>query len=765
MYYPFWLTIFLFCLTSVSSAFPKQDYGTGKHDIKFVANQTCADCHPKQLTDWLGSHHELAMNPATAKYVLGDFNQTEFKDETITAQFYTRDGQYFVKTAGKDGKLAEFAIKYTFGVTPLQQYLLTYPNGRLQAFTVAWDSVKKQWFNLYPNQQLSADNPLHWTQASHTWNAVCAECHSTNLNVNYDVATDTYQTTWAEINVSCQACHGAGEKHLAWANSNDDAKDKNYPNQGLVIDYKNLDSKQKVETCARCHSRRYPISEQDKHAQPLLDDFVPELLRDNLYHADGQVLDEVYVYGSFVQSKMYHKGVQCMDCHDPHSLKLRREGNTTCTYCHQQDAPTGLYPTLTAKNYDTPAHHFHKQNTEGSQCVNCHAPTQNFMVIDPRRDHSFRIPRPDLSLKLNAPNACNQCHTDKDALWAADAMNKWYGNKDWQKPHFGEILALGRMGDANVSQKLVDLARDTQQADIVRATAVELLKAYQIELDTMQKLLADKSALVRSIAVNNLQNRPVAQKFELLAPLLHDSVRAVRIEVARSLADVPQKQFNDKQLAAFNKALAEYKKAQVIRGDLPEGHFNLGRLYEAMGDAKQAEQAFKMAIEKGNYFFPASRQLAILYHGLGDKKQAEQVLRDAINISPQQGLLYYSLGLLLAELKRHDEALDNLQKAVKLMPYHPKVHYNYAMLLKQLGRTNQIEPALLRAFYLDRQNAQVTQILAELYIHQQRWLDAYDFTKHLNALVPNNPKIESTLKKLERRKIAMEIQQKMQQAE
>ncbi|WP_353570585.1 tetratricopeptide repeat protein [Candidatus Albibeggiatoa sp. nov. BB20] len=764
--YPFWLLILLSCVTTFSSAntdtFPRQHYGKGIDNIAFVENQSCADCHPKQFSDWLGSHHELAMNPATQQYILGDFNNTEFKDDTISAQFYTQDQQYFVKTTGKDGTIAEFTIKYTFGVTPLQQYLLQFPNGRLQTFTVAWDSIKKQWFNLYPDRTLSADNPLHWTQTYHTWNAVCAECHSTDLNVNYDLKTDSYQTTWAEINVSCQACHGAGEQHLAWANS--DKKDPAMnPSKGLSVDYKQLDSKQKVETCARCHSRRYPVSEQDLHAQPMLNDFVPELLRDNLYHPDGQILDEVYVYGSFVQSKMYHNGVQCMDCHDPHTLKLRREGNATCTYCHQSEPPTSLYPSLNAKNYDTPEHHFHAQNTEASQCVNCHAPTQNFMVIDPRRDHSFRIPRPDLSLKLNTPNACNQCHTDKDAVWATDAMNQWYGDKSWQKPHFGEILALGRMGDANVSQDLIKLALDTKQADIVRATALELLQAYgQIGVDTTHILLTDKSALVRSIAVHSLQNASIAQKIKSVVPLLKDEVHAVRIEAARSLVNVPREQLPD--VKAYDKALAEYKQAQIIRGELPEGHFNLGQLYADIDDIKQAEHAFKTAIEKGQYFFPASRSLAILYHGLGDKKQAEQVLRDAIKVSPEQGLLYYSLGLLLAELKRMPEALDSLKKATELMPYHPKVHYNYAMLLKQVGRGSQVEPALLKAFYLDRQNAQVTQTLAELYIRQQRWLDAYDFTKHLNQLVvPNNAKIKSTLKKLERRKAVIDIQQKMQQ--
>ena len=313
---------------------------------------------------------------------------------------------------GPDGKPADFEVVYTFGIEPLQQYLVEFPGGRLQSLTIAWDTKDKRWFHLYPGEDIPPDDPLHWTGRYQNWNGMCAECHSTNLQKNYDPEADTYQTTWSEINVSCQACHGPGAEHVAWGRSwkagNGDTESSN----GLIVDFRGHDSRYQVDTCARCHSRRRQVSAEDAHGRHLLDDFLPSLLRDDLYHADGQILDEVYVYGSFLQSKMYAAGVRCTDCHDAHSAGLKAPGNDLCVQCHQPHN-NRRFATLKARHYDSTTHHFHPAGSPGAQCVNCHMPAKTYMVVDPRRDHSFRIPRPDLSVKLGTPNACTGCHDNQ----------------------------------------------------------------------------------------------------------------------------------------------------------------------------------------------------------------------------------------------------------------------------------------------------------------------------------------------------------------
>ncbi|MGD9290577.1 MAG: multiheme c-type cytochrome, partial [Desulfobacterales bacterium] len=381
----------------------------------FVGSKICMDCHKAEYDRWQNSHHDRAMEIANDETVLGDFDNAVAEFHDVTSRFYRKDGSFFVHTQGPDGKMGEFEITHTFGWYPLQQYLVPFPGGRLQCLPVAWDVKEKQWYHLYPNTPIDPKDWLYWTNAGQNWNGMCAECHSTNLKKNYDIQTESYATTWSEIDVSCEACHGPGSRHVAWAELPDMARPQT-ANFDLVVKAKGMDSRQQVELCAPCHSRRAILGDYT-HAEPdLLDSMLPSLLTPELYFADGQILEEVYVYGSFTQSKMYRRNVRCSDCHDVHSIKKVKEGNALCLQCHRADI------------YDTKAHHFHKSEGEkgesiksadgevlfevgsGAECVQCHMPERPYMVIDYRADHSFRIPRPDLSVELGTPNACNRCH-------------------------------------------------------------------------------------------------------------------------------------------------------------------------------------------------------------------------------------------------------------------------------------------------------------------------------------------------------------------
>lgn len=383
---------------------------TGTFANDYVGSESCKSCHLQQFNQWQGSHHQLAMQHANEKTVLADFNNTSFVYFDTTSRFFKKHGRYFVNTEGPDGKLADYEIKYVFGIEPLQQYLIEFPDGHIQSLTIAWDTVKKRWFHLYPDEQIKPGDPLHWTRVYQNWNMMCGECHTTNYKKNYDSDKKTYKTQWSEINVGCEACHGPGSKHVAWANK----KSNELKNYGFDFSYKTASADQQIAACAPCHSRRTSLSTSFQPHQPLLDNFLPSHLRPGLYYPDGQILDEVYVYGSFLQGSMYQAGVRCSDCHNVHTAKLKLTGNKVCTQCHNPNGDS-RFKTLIKKDYDNKSHHFHKTNSMGAQCVECHAPERNYMVVDPRRDHSFRIPRPDLSIKYDTPNACNKCHTNKDA--------------------------------------------------------------------------------------------------------------------------------------------------------------------------------------------------------------------------------------------------------------------------------------------------------------------------------------------------------------
>ena len=514
------------------------------------------------------------MQPATAETVLGDFNDAAITHFGVTSRFFTRGGRFYVNTEGPDGALADFELTYTFGAEPLQQYLSPFPGGRLQSLTIAWDSVRGAWFPLYPDARTPPGDPLHWTGRSQNWNGMCAECHSTNLRKHYDPDTDTYRTRWDEIDVGCQACHGPGAAHVAWARARPGDDPAGARADGLVVDLDAAPARTEIETCAGCHSRRQRLDDGTQAGQPFLDGFRPSALGEGLYHADGQIQGEVYVWGSYVQSRMYAAGVRCSHCHDPHSLEVPAGDNAVCVQCHSE-APAPAFPTPPAKRYDTPLHPFHDEGSEGALCVNCHMPAQTYMIVDPRRDHSFRIPRPDVSARHGTPNACTNCHADRDAAWAAAQAAAWWGAPE-NPAHFADVIAAARRGDRGAAPQLLALLEDTGNAAIVRATALDLLVPEGAGAgDAIAAATADPDPLVRTAAAAALDRLPQQPRIAAAGPLLEDPARTVRIEAARVLASVDPAALGGRQ-DHQSRAFSEYVAAQLVSADMPAARLNLG---------------------------------------------------------------------------------------------------------------------------------------------------------------------------------------------
>ncbi|MDZ7635163.1 MAG: multiheme c-type cytochrome [Bacteroidales bacterium] len=424
---------------------------------QFVGRNACIECHKKENDLWLGSHHDLAMDVANDSTVLGDFNNHEFRHRGKTHRMFRKEGGFYINTEGPTGAFEDFPVTHTFGYTPLQQYLVPFEGGRLQCLPIAWDTERGKWFHLgdtvYAGQDIRPDNWLYWTNQAQNWNGMCADCHSTNLKKNYDPEAKTFNTTWSEIDVSCEACHGPASDHITWANLPEGSRPDDV-NTGLIVRTMDLNNKELLDVCARCHSRRSIMGDYENDNSDLLNYMIPQLITQPTYYADGQIFDEDYEYGSFTQSKMFEKEIKCSDCHDSHSVRTKEPDNLLCLQCHRPDI------------YDTPRHHFHKPDPgkgverlinrgepryvegSGAQCVNCHMVGRYYMGNDYRRDHSFRIPSPAMTLSIGTPNACNDCHKDKTAAWSQSYMTKWYGEKT--RPHYGETFAAARQGDRDM---------------------------------------------------------------------------------------------------------------------------------------------------------------------------------------------------------------------------------------------------------------------------------------------------------------------------
>jgi Flp pilus assembly protein TadD len=678
--------------------------------LTYIGAERCAACHAQMAELWRQSHHAQAMDRATDATVLGNFQDAQFTKDGVTSTFHSRDGKRYVRTDGPDGKLVDYPLAYTFGVSPLQQYLVEFPNGRLQSLAIAWDSRStgqggQRWFHLYPDQKIPPSDPLHWTGRNQNWNFMCAECHSTNLRKNYDLAKDSYATTWSDINVSCESCHGPGSRHEAWARSSSKGEDAN---KGLSVQLRSGRTEwqfanssdgtmrwsgpprghTEVETCAPCHSRRYSIKSEHRPGAPFLDGYVPSLLDEGVYFADGQIQEEDYEYGSFVQSRMYQQGVTCSDCHNPHSLSVSSTNlNAVCSQCHQP------------AKFDSAEHHHHRNGSEGSLCVSCHMPARTYMVTDVRRDHSFRVPRPDFSTQHGTPNACNQCHTNKSSKWAADTVANWYGPGRRRESHFVEALDAGRRGLPQAEELLTSLINDLSKPAIARATALSMMPRYlsSASMPAVETGLKDRDPLVRMSALRALDPIQDQDRLRLAVPCLTDPVRSVRIEAARLLAGSARALSAPEQLW-LNAAVLERVDAEMASAERPESHMNLGVLYTRMGRIRDAELELQTALRMDSRYVPAMVNLADLYRLQQREEEAQTLLEKAIAVTPEAAEPIHALGLLKVRLGKKREALDLLAKAATLQPASSRYAYVYGVALHSYGERGQAIAVLQKAY-------------------------------------------------------------------
>ena len=675
----------------------------------FVGSATCANCHQQETADWKGSFHERAMAEASPATVLGNFGDATFTYNGIVSKFYRRGDEYFVRTDGPDGKLQEYKIDYTFGVFPLQQYLVKFPDGKMQALSISWDARAakdggQRWFHLYENERVDYKDVLHWTKLGQNWNSMCAECHSTNLQKNYDPEKKAFHTTWSEISVGCEACHGPGSQHLTWAGKKEAERSatergflfslknppftaKHDPESGKTLPSVPLARTVELDTCGRCHSRRAVIAKDYSYGQPLMATHFPSLLTEGLYHADGQILDEVYEYGSFVQSKMAASGVTCSDCHNPHSLKLRLPGNGVCSQCHQ------------AAKYDTPKHHFHKVDSPGAACKSCHMAQKKYMTIDPRSDHSMRIPAPAMAAKVGAPNACNTCHLNKSSDWAEKEIRTRFGAAKPNFHDFGTTLSEARAGDQSVAPRLLELASDDARPAIVRATAISEMARY-LSRDTLGAVasqLYDESPLVRAAALDALSEIPADLKVQMVAPLLNDAIRGVRIEAARVLASVPSNQLSPETQRLLEPAIAEYIESQRFNAESPQAQINLGIFYAQRGMLAEAQKSYQTAIELEPQFVPAYVNLADLYRETGRDQEGLRTLQEATQRVPRSAEARYALALLFVRIGEKEKAIAELKRATELQPTSVQFVYVYIIALRDIGKEAEAKRILVAA--------------------------------------------------------------------
>ncbi len=663
----------------------------------------CANCHAREFAAWASSHHAVAMAEATVETVRGDFADATVEVAGSRGRFFRDASRFLVETDDSSGRPATFAVTHVFGHEPLQQYLVTFPDGRLQALPWAWDTRPaaaggQRWFHVYGSEPIGPSDSRHWTRSQQTWNYMCAECHSTALDKGYDPAANTYRTTWSEISVGCEACHGAGRAHVSWARDGASAAvaGKGFasgPARRGVVDWTPdavtgsppasvaRPAGDEVAMCARCHSRRGQISPTWTPGRPLTDTHLPSLLTPDLFEDDGQMKDEVFNDHSFRQSLMYARGVTCGDCHDAHSGRLRATGATVCAQCHAEE------------RFGTAAHSGHPAGPGQPDCIGCHMPARLYMVVDRRHDHSFRIPRPDLSVTLGTPNACNDCHKDRPAAWAAAAVERWHGPVRKGHQTFAAAFRAARLREPAAGQMLLAIAEQKTVPAVARATAIAALAAWPSASAEAVAVSAlnDPDPLVRVAAIRNQEGQPPDVRWRRLSPALADPVLAVRLAAGAALADRSPSSVGEGERPALLAAFAEVEAAHRLDADRAEGRAALGTFRQRQGRFGEAEAEYLAALRLEPSAVAVSVNLADLYRQQGREDAAQATLRAALALSPDAAAAHHALGLSLVRARRLPDAMPHLADAARLDPANTRFAFVHGVALQS---TNQAARAL-----------------------------------------------------------------------
>ncbi|WP_432472859.1 cytochrome c3 family protein [Amphritea sp. HPY] len=726
------------------------------YGAEYTGSQQCIACHEKEFELWSKSHHAKSMAEATKSNVLGSFSNVNLEFHGIDSFFYSKghDGfiEYFVKTINQSGVEEDFKVKYTFGNYPLQQYLVEFENGHIQALNIAWDSRDEalggqRWFNLQPSENITTEHPFFWTRHFQNWNNRCASCHSTNVEKNYDPINHTYSTTFSEISVSCESCHGPASEHIKLANEGalieggtgfDLALPKKtnwqFMEGDAIAKAAENTTAQEINMCARCHSLRTPITKQD-HAKDFFDSNILQPLNSPHYFDDGQMREEVFVLGSFMQSKMFQNGVTCSDCHNPHSGQTIVTGNGLCTQCHNSNV------------YDTSKHHHHPTKSSGSQCVNCHMPERTYMGVDQRRDHSFTTPRPRLSIDLGVPNACVSCHSNQDNSWALKYFEKW-GDNPGSLEHWGYAHQQASDGDVLATRQVIISADDEALPDYIRASLLSNLASIpsRVSVEFAQNQLTSESSLLRKAAIASLQNLPAQTRWEILAPYLNDDSQSVRFQLAETLADLMIILPEDLS-TKFRSLIDEYRYASSLTNDSPATRLNLANLEIKLGNIAAAEQNLLSALRIEPNYVPAIINMADFYRRTGRENKIEPLLKRALAVAPDSGAANHSYGLFLVRNKKHDLALPYLEAATKKQDATPRFSFVFAIALVNDSETELAVDVLSAANRKWNHQFDLLMLQINLLETLGRQNEIFPYLSKLSAIAPGSPEVNALVKK------------------
>jgi len=710
----------------------------------FVGSATCRGCHPDFYKLWAPSRHGLAMQPYTPEFgaaeLAGKSAEIAVGGRTYSVDFGARRAWVVERSAAGERR---YEIAHVLGGKNVYYFLTPLERGRLQVLPLAYDVRRKVWYDTaasgvrhFPDR---ADSPLEWTDRPFTFNTACYSCHVSQLTTHYEPATDTYRTRWAEPGINCETCHGPAGEHVRLF----ERAGAETPQDLRIIRTRAFDAEQLNALCAPCHAKMIPLTATFRPGDRYFDHYDLVALEHPDFYPDGRDLGENYTYTSWRMSPCVEGGkLDCLHCHTSsgrYRFAAPERANDACLPCHQ-DKVAGVA-----------AHSRHGAQSEGSRCVACHMPVTEFARMR-RSDHSMRPPAPRATERFGSPNACNLCHSDRDAAWADGWVRRWF-RRDYQGPMLrrAELIEAARKGDWSQLDAIAAYVTDPARDEIYAASLIRLLRQCdrQQKWPAILKALEDPSPLVRASAADALAACPDPARVPALVRACRDEYRIVRIRAAAALgAALGQLDAGDR--IAVERAAAEFEASMRVRPDDPGSHVNLGNFYLSRRELERAVAEFELAVRIDPRHVPALVNAALAYNLAGRNDQAERSLRAALAVEPASAAANFNLGLLLGEQGRAEEAKEALRRAWNADPSLAAAAYNLCVLeadanpgaalawcrLAASARPEEPKYAYTLAFYLRRQGnlKEAETVLDGLIRRHPGYTDAYLLLGQIYAL-------------------------------
>jgi Flp pilus assembly protein TadD len=722
-----------------------RDAGPKPVPASLTGSVSCRECHEKFYELWSTSHHGLAMQPFTPELARSKLvpqgEEIRVGDAQYRAEFSNDKG--WMAEKGPGGQRT-YPIAYALGGKNVFYFLTPLERGRLQVLPLAFDVRKKAWLDAAGSMVRHGgqvpDRPLPWTHARLTFNTACHSCHVSQLSTNYDFATDTYHTTWAEPGINCETCHGPGGEHVRIFRA---VKDGPKPKELGLISTRSLTAEQLNDLCAPCHAKMQPLTGACKPGDRCFDHYDLGTLEDPDFHPDGRDLGENYTYTSWRMSPCAQSGkLSCLHCHTSSGrYRFTEQPNQACLPCHEKEVK------------DAADHSQHPAGKPGFNCVDCHMPKTLFARMA-RSDHSMLPPTPAATAAYKSPNACNLCHADKDVAWSEGYVRKWRA-RDYQAPVLQRagLIAAARKGDWSRLPEMLDYLGRKDRQEIFAASLLRLLHGCDDERKwpAVFQALRDPSPLVRARAADALAVHPSREAAEALLAAARDEYRLVRIRAAAALAGRWPEGLEAQARRDLERATAELEACLRLRPDDFSSHLGLGNYFMNRREYPRALAEFQIAARLQPDVVAPLVNEALVQNLMGQNESAERCLRQALKLEPENAAVHLNLGLLLGEQGRWAEAeaafratlkadpcnavaaynlavilaQDRLpeaiawcRKALEARPQEPKYAYTLAFYQKQAGEVEQAARTLARLVESGRADASAYQLLGT--IHEER---------------------------------------------